>query len=207
MALFGRKKEKERCPVCGNEISFFSGIVVRDGTICSDCEKMLRGSFDIETYYVRRLNGTVKRKSEDPLNDMTIEQIKDMIDTQKEQQTRSVSEHGEDFAHLYVVQDYFTIAPKAVDVGLKRARAFKNKLVVRGMVQSGVFEQGDTVKNIRTGQELLILELIPCTGAVDFTTELHARIHKKTASVNTNAWMILDAEYGAADENDLLVKE
>ena len=79
MALFGRKKEKERCPVCGNEISFFSGIVVRDGTICSDCEKMLRGSFDIETYYVRRLNGTVKRKSEDPLNDMTIEQIKDIL--------------------------------------------------------------------------------------------------------------------------------
>lgn len=40
MGLFEKKKkDAERCPICGKEISFFSGLVIADGTICDDCEK------------------------------------------------------------------------------------------------------------------------------------------------------------------------
>lgn len=31
----------------------FSGLVIADGTICDDCEKMVRGQFNIEEYYGR----------------------------------------------------------------------------------------------------------------------------------------------------------
>lgn len=51
MGLFGKKKkEAEQCPICGKKISFFSGLVISDGTICDDCEKMVRAQFDIEEY-------------------------------------------------------------------------------------------------------------------------------------------------------------
>lgn len=41
MGLFEKKKkDAERCPICGKEISFFSGLVIADGRICDDCEKM-----------------------------------------------------------------------------------------------------------------------------------------------------------------------
>ena len=54
MGLFEKKKkDAERCPICGKEISFFSGLVIADGTICDDCEKMVRGQFNIEEYYGR----------------------------------------------------------------------------------------------------------------------------------------------------------
>lgn len=35
MGLFEKKKkDAERCPICGKEISFFSGLVIADGRIC-----------------------------------------------------------------------------------------------------------------------------------------------------------------------------
>lgn len=41
MGLFEKKKkDAKRCPICGKEISFFSGLVIADGRICDDCEKM-----------------------------------------------------------------------------------------------------------------------------------------------------------------------
>lgn len=43
MGLFEKKKkDAERCPICGKEISFFSGLVIADGTIC-DLYVMLHG--------------------------------------------------------------------------------------------------------------------------------------------------------------------
>ena len=65
MGLFEKKKkDAERCPICGKEISFFSGLVIADGTICDDCEKMVRGQFNIEEYYGRE---NWKISTSDPL--------------------------------------------------------------------------------------------------------------------------------------------
>lgn len=77
MGLFEKKKkDAERCPICGKEISFFSGLVIADGTICDDCEKMVRGQFNIEEYYGRE---NWKISTSDPLKAMTVEELKDMI--------------------------------------------------------------------------------------------------------------------------------
>lgn len=77
MGLFEKKKkDAERCPICGKEISFFSGLVIADGRICDDCEKMVRGQFNIEEYYGRE---NWKISTSDPLKAMTVEELKDMI--------------------------------------------------------------------------------------------------------------------------------
>lgn len=81
MGLFEKKKkDAERCPICGKEISFFSGLVIADGTICDDCEKMVRGQFNIEEYYGRE---NWKISTSDPLKAMTVEELKDMINEKK----------------------------------------------------------------------------------------------------------------------------
>ena len=66
MGLFS-KKEKEKCPICGKELTFFSKTLIADGAICDDCTKMLRGQFDIESYWVERYDGTYRQKFDDPL--------------------------------------------------------------------------------------------------------------------------------------------
>ena len=58
---------------------FFSGLVIADGTICDDCEKMVRGQFNIEEYYGRE---NWKISTSDPLKAMTVEELKDMINAQ-----------------------------------------------------------------------------------------------------------------------------
>ena len=53
MGLFV-KKRKKLCPICGNELKLLSSLAVDDGEICSDCEKMLRGQFNITEYWKQR---------------------------------------------------------------------------------------------------------------------------------------------------------
>lgn len=127
MGLFEKKKkDAERCPICGKEISFFSGLVIADGTICDDCEKMVRDQFNIEEYYGRE---NWKISTSDPLKAMTVEELKDMINEKKAEQTQVVEEIGGDYAAIAKVEKTFGIAPKATDVGLKRAKALKNRIV------------------------------------------------------------------------------
>lgn len=111
MGLFEKKKkDAERCPICGKEISFFSGLVIADGTICDDCEKMVRGQFNIEEYYGRE---NWKISTSDPLKAMTVEELKDMINEKKAEQTQVVEEIGGDYAAIAKVEKTFGIAPKA----------------------------------------------------------------------------------------------
>lgn len=143
MGLFEKKKkDAERCPICGKEISFFSGLVIADGTICDDCEKMVRGQFNIEEYYGRE---NWKISTSDPLKAMTVEELKDMINEKKAEQTQVVEEIGGDYAAIAKVEKTFGIAPKATDVGLKRAKALKNRIVATSYIMSGEFSRGDPV--------------------------------------------------------------
>ena len=100
MGLFEKKKkDAERCPICGKEISFFSGLVIADGRICDDCEKMVRGQFNIEEYYGRE---NWKISTSDPLKAMTVEELKDMINEKKAEQTQVVEEIGGDYAAIEI---------------------------------------------------------------------------------------------------------
>lgn len=94
---------------------------------------------------------------------------------------------------------------KPLEVGLKRSKQLKNKVVVRGLVQSGVFNINDSAVIVQNGSETAtsILDVIPCGGVSDFATALAANTHKKTAEKDINAWLILDAEGGVA-KGDLI---
>ena len=94
----------------------FSGLVIADGTICDDCEKMVRGQFNIEEYYGRE---NWKISTSDPLKAMTVEELKDMINEKKAEQTQVVEEIGGDYAAIAKVEKTFGIAPKATDTAME----------------------------------------------------------------------------------------
>jgi len=172
MGLFEKKKkDAERCPICGKEISFFSGLVIADGTICDDCEKMVRGQFNIEEYYGRE---NWKISTSDPLKAMTVEELKDMINEKKAEQTQVVEEIGGDYAAIAKVEKTFGIAPKATDVGLKRAKALKNRIVATSYIMSGEFSRGDAVTVSFDGADMTttILDVIECSSS---SAECHFR--------------------------------
>ena len=196
MGLFEKKKkDAERCPICGKEISFFSGLVIVDGTICDDCEKMVRGQFNIEEYYGRE---NWKISTSDPLKAMTVEELKDMINEKKAEQTQVVEEIGGDYAAIAKVEKTFGIAPKAMDVGLKRAKALKNRIVATSYIMSGEFSRGDAVTVSFDGADMTttILDVIECSSSSTFETVLDANFGKHKAKEGVSAWIILDVMGG-----------
>ena len=114
MKLFG-KKEKKLCPVCGKELKLFSSVAVKDGEICSDCEKMLRGKFNITEYWKQRW-GTYGYENVDPLKVMTVAEITEMVKSMKEEQAQIIEDVGSNYANVAKADNCFSIAPKATKV-------------------------------------------------------------------------------------------
>ena len=190
MGLFEKKKkDAERCPICGKEISFFSGLVIADGRICDDCEKMVRGQFNIEEYYGRE---NWKISTSDPLKAMTVEELKDMINEKKAEQTQVVEEIGGDYAAIAKVEKTFGIAPKATDVGLKRAKALKNRIVATSYIMSGEFSRGD-VKKAGKGQNKPGL-LLCASGLYTLHDVLQKNDWNEHEIENRAEWLLANAQ-------------
>jgi len=199
MALFGKKdREKETCPICGKEMKFFSSEPVKDGTICGDCAKMLRGVYDVEHWMELRSDGSAWRKQHDTLRDVTVAELRSCIAEARQQQAETVGALGQDYASLFRVEEVFTIAPKPLEVGLKRSKELRDKTVAKGLVLSGSFKKGDPVEVLHDGQksETSLLAVYQCTGTSDFQTELGANMCR-SAEADGHAWLIL-ADAGAA---------
>lgn len=211
MALFGKKKKTEPCPVCGKEMDaglLGNSMAVKDGIICGACEQMLRGTYDIQHYVERGFfTPDYKEKTEDPLHAMTVAMIKELVEEAKEKQAEAIKELGSQYSALMTADNVMMITPKAKDVGMKRAKQLQNKLVARGMIQLGTFAKGDPVVVIHddSEKETTLLDVIPCGTGSDFNTELNANMHKKEAPQNTNAWLILDTE-GGVKNGDMIAK-
>ncbi len=196
MGLFGKKnKEKEKCPICGGEMGFFSSELLKDGTICPECAKTLRGIYDVEHWTVERADGTLWQKQYDTLNDLTIEEARQYITAARQEQSEAVAALGQDYSAIFKVEETFTIAPKALDVGLKRSKLLKDKTVVKGLVQAGTFTRDDSVTILHGEQkiETKLLAVYECDGVSDFDTELGANMCK-SAKTNCHAWLILEAD-------------
>ncbi|MBR2783745.1 MAG: DUF4428 domain-containing protein [Firmicutes bacterium] len=205
MGLFGKKKDKEKeqktCPICGGEIKFFSSRVLADGeTICQNCENKVRNNYGL--YYRRRKlanpldqDFTIDNYAlDDAIRHATLAEVKEIIAAQEEADAAAVAEYG-DFANMFTVEDCWTIAPKAVDVGLKRAKLFKNRIVVQGRAAKGSFATGDKVLimngSLKTDAE--VLQAYKNTGE-DFDTELKANLQRKGCGSGEAGWLILDQE-------------
>ncbi len=211
MGLFGKKdKEPKRCPICGSEMSFFSSALIADGEICADCEKKLRGDVRLEQYWERRFghgfrDEDYKLKTYDPLKELTLEDVRTIFAEKQERQEESLEMLGDEYANIFQPEEAFTIEPKPLQVGIKRAKMMKGSCVARGMTQRGSFDQGDSVLIIHEGEArpATILELVPCTS-LDFMTEM--AMHKKHIDEGYPAWFVLDPADGFVEPGDRIVK-
>lgn len=204
MGLFGKKKEKKRCDLCGSEMGLFSTHHLADGAICDACEKKLRGQFLQETNFSQ--SGMMQQ--EDPLERLDLEQARALIAKQEQEAAAALSELGGSYQNLFKADDAFSISPKPLEVGMKRAKLLKDRAVLRGMVLAGAFNQGDAVQ-LKRGESMTattILELIPITTTSEFDTELGANSHKKTVAAGNGAWLILDVSGADARNGDLVVR-
>lgn len=174
---------------------------------------MLRGKFNIQEYLHKRWGTSGEDlqdysiKTNDPLQAISIDDIKRMIDSMKEEQQSIIEDLGSDYANIAKAGICFQIAPKALEVGLKKAKAYKDRYVATSQIIAGEFAKDDTVTVTTNGRNITvqILDVIECSNSSTFKTELAANTGNHKASAGTGAWIILDLTEGV-EEGSLIQK-
>lgn len=125
MGLF--KKEKEICPICQSEMGFFTATELENGKICDKCAKKIKQSLgeDINFY------------------DMSIEEAEMHINAENERLDEIFGKIAA--TDIFEVYMNTVLNPKALDVGIKKAKELKGKIAVLGAVKRGTFFAGDKV--------------------------------------------------------------
>lgn len=185
--LFGGKKEKPKCPICGNEMGFFSKTDISDGAICDKC--------------VARAQALIGSRL---ISEMSVEAVKAVIAEEDEVNAKLVAAFGGEFPNLFKAEMAFPFSPKTTDVGIARAKAMKNAVAVKGFVVSGEFDKGP-VTVIRPGKTLTaeLVEAVPFDDSGDLEQITAAHLYKGPVKAGKYAWLIL-AEGADATSGDLI---
>ena len=133
-------------------------------------------------------------KLDDAIRHATLDEVKEIIAMNEAADEAATEEYG-DFANMFTVEDSFSIAPKATEVGLKRAKLFKNKVVVQGRASKGGFNTDDQVRLLSGNSETptRVLHAYKNTGQ-DLDQEMRANMQKKGVQNGEAGWLILDVE-------------
>lgn len=134
MGLFG-KKEKQHCPVCGNEMGFFSSTEVADGKICESCYNRYHNPADYEKH--------------------SVAYYKDLYDKEAEEVSKITEKFGKVSAILKVDADEI-LNLRALDVGIKNANTYNGHDCLRGSVVFGEFKKDCKVFGVHEGEKVTL---------------------------------------------------
>lgn len=125
---------------------------------------------------------------------MTVVEIEEMIRSMKEDQAQIIENVGSNYANVAKADKCFSIAPKATEVGLKRAKAYKNRIVATSQIITGEFAKDDTVTVTTNGNNITatILDVIECSNSSTFEIIIASNIRKHKVEAGTSAWIILN---------------
>lgn len=218
------------CPVCGRDIPEGETLLqIRDGYICEECERLMRGDYSKEvvildprneehrkkySYELRvmeeKRDFSIKKNDEviaDELKDQTIEMIKELVEIEKECQESVLAEWGDEFDNLFQVDESFVYDLGPIKGGVKNSKIFKDKMVVKGTVVKGSFSSEDEAVMI-TGEHrdtIDILDVIPCEGW-PFEREIFSSMGNNTVTAHSYAWMVLDLELEEFEGDIIIAK-
>lgn len=206
---FGKKKEKAKCPLCGAEIGFLSGKVLKDGsTICNGCESKLRLKYDEAVVNKTDALGNVQFKDNgyakttivDDLSAITLDEARAAMDEINATSQALVGEIGGSYSNIFTAgKSGFVIAPKALDVGLPRSKKLKNATVVDGLVVEGEFNKDQDAVLIINGKEINVHIIEAHKKDVSaFETTLSANL-KQGIKKGENGYLIISTEESVPD--------
>ena len=125
---------------------------------------------------------------------MSVQEARELIELKQQVNRGELDKYGADASALLYVQEAFFVDPKATDVGVARAKHYRNGTVVYGSVEEGVFAKGDAVRIDRKGEllEAKILEAFVEEDDCTFEMCVRANMGKQRLSEDQNGWILLD---------------
>ncbi len=140
---------------------------------------------------------------------MTLEQVRELLELKEQNDADRLEQYGWAEA-LMRVQRSFQIEPQLLAVGIFLVNKLKDRMVVFGRVDEGVFCKGDAVRIDHKGSmiETSVLEAHlydPDIPENDFDITLRANMGKHRLAENQVGWLILDYD-GEIYPGDRVVK-
>ena len=128
---------------------------------------------------------------------MPVQLVKDMIAAKELADQEQLSGFGSGLTSLFRMEDAVRIEPTTVQVGVARAKCLKNKVVVFGLAEHGMFAKGDMIvleqNGVSVSTSVLEVYVYDCD---ENTLEINLRAHmgKQKISAGESGWLVLDYE-------------
>jgi len=205
-----------RCGICEKQFGFFaSGFwsvnarQLDSDSICKKCYDRILGLLDKKNEWMpRELQKSIpwKQYSRRTLYKMTLQDARELIALKEKADQNLLAGYGDNVRSMLRVQEAFQIEPTPLQVGVARAKQLKNRMVVFGCVEQGVFQKGDAVRIDSQGKitETTIIEAYIQQEDFPFEKEMSARMGKQQIPKGKAGWLILDMEWGVF-EGDLVI--
>lgn len=208
------------CNLCGKRLGFFTTGFwsintqhLSDGALCTKCvDKIRKLTNEMEEWMPPELLTAAKwrRCRGNHWQRMSIAQARELMALKEQADADCLRSYGNHAQALFRVQQVIQIEPDILSVGVARAKKLKNKLVLFGTVDQGIFQKGDAVRIDHAGVAIdaSILEAYVFDPDVPENTlevELCAHMGKQRLMEDQLGWLVLDIEEGVS-EGDRVVK-
>ena len=206
-----------KCDLCGRKLGFFhTGFWscntwrLYDGVLCPKCtQKLQMLAKEMWQWMPQEQLKKWRRFADHNWQGMSLEQARQLMALKEQNDTDRLKDYGGAQA-LMRVQRSFPIEPALLQVGIFRVKKLKNKMVVYGRVDQGVFRKGDPVRIDHNGVliDTAVLEAYdydPDVPENDFNLNLRASGGRQRLTEDQPGWLILDYE-GEVFPGDRIVR-
>lgn len=206
-----------KCCICGRKLGLFAtgfwsmnSHHLSDAVLCPKCSKKLEMLIKQKRQWMpaKLLRSEPwKKYNSKTWQDMSLAEATELMELKEKADKDALSQYGENAEALFVVSEAFQIEPTALQVGIARAEAMQNRMVVYGHVEEGIFKKGDTVRIDSDGflKDTVIIEAYEDDKANDFAAHLFANMGRQQLREDQQGWLVLDTEWGIF-EGDRLIK-
>ena len=195
------------CSLCDKKLGFLrtgfwsiNAGTLADGVLCAKCKEQVERLLATKREWMKA--SALRQASWYPFNTnnwhrMPLQTAKEMIAAKEEADQRQLAAFGNDKTSLFRVEDAIRIEPTAIQVGVARAKRLKNKVVVFGTVERGLFSKNSRVAiEQSTGSESTIVLEAYVYDCEENTIDvcLRANIGTHQLKAGARGWLVLNYE-------------
>ena len=219
------------CSVCGKKLNFFfTGFWsinnqrynrnLSDGVLCSKCKEKAEQFIKSKNKWMsKELKEQVKWKKFDARNMelYSADDIKMLMEQKEASDKEKLSAYGSEACGLFEIKTSFGANTHPFQVGIVRDKKLKNKTVVYGIAEEGIFEKNSKVRIDIGGNitETTVLEafvfdpeaFVKKDMYVNFNETIAANLrYTRKVKENKLGWLILDIDWKCKLDGGRVVK-
>lgn len=209
----------KKCDLCGKKLPYLdtgfwsiNAIWLPDGVICGQCLQRLNFLVDYRSSWIpKALRKTMPFSAiynRTPLA-LKVQEAQEAFESAESFAKEYLSCIGPEYSSCFHMRNACFIEPTPLQVGIKRAKLLKNKLVLFGFVQLGRFKKGDKVLICDNdgSRETTVLEAYvydPEVPANDLEVMVKAHMGKQQLCQWQTGWLVLDDEQTVTDHTTVI---